>query len=60
VVHLASVLAGLRGAQAWLSAAVAALRAASGAPLPPAEHATNDRTVATARAALGEDAFVVA
>jgi len=36
-----------------LSAATAALRAAIGAPLPPAEQTLHDRTVAGARAALG-------
>ncbi len=36
-----------------LSAAAAALRAAIGAPLPPAEQTLHDRTVAGARAALG-------
>jgi hypothetical protein len=43
-----------------LCAAVAAMRTAIGAPLPPPERATYDATVATARAALGEDTFAAA
>jgi predicted ATPase/DNA-binding SARP family transcriptional activator len=45
---------------ASLCAAAAALREAIGAPLPPAERPLFDQTVATARAALGTDAFAAA
>jgi predicted ATPase len=47
-----------RGAR--LLGAAAALRAGIGTPLPPSERAAQERTVATARAALGEDAFAAA
>ena len=43
-----------------LCAAAAALREAIGAPLPPAERPHFDQTVATARVALGADAFASA
>ena len=45
---------------AQLSGAAAALRAATGAPLPPADRACYNRTVTYVRAALGDTAFVAA
>jgi hypothetical protein len=45
---------------ARLFGAAAALRVAIGAPLPPSEHATYDRAVATARSVLGDAAFDIA
>jgi hypothetical protein len=45
---------------AHLLGAAAALRAGRGMPLPPNERAAQERTVAAARAALGEDAFAAA
>ncbi|CAM5247248.1 hypothetical protein STANM309S_05270 [Streptomyces tanashiensis] len=48
-----------RGAALLLGAA-AALRASTGAPLPPAERGDVDRVEATARTALGDAAFAAA
>jgi non-specific serine/threonine protein kinase len=45
---------------AWLCGAAAALREDTGWPLSPARRVEHDRTVAAARAALGEDAFTAA
>ena len=45
---------------AWLIGAAAALREDRGWPLPPAKRAKNDRTVAAAREALGEEAYAAA
>jgi hypothetical protein len=45
---------------ARLCGAAAALREDRGWPLPPVKRAEHERTVAAARAALGEDAFAVA
>ncbi len=45
---------------ARLCGAAAALRVDRGWPLPPAKRVEHDRTVAAARAALGEDAFTAA
>ena len=45
---------------ARLCGATAALREDTGWPLPPSKRAEHDRTVAAARAALGEDAFTAA
>jgi tetratricopeptide (TPR) repeat protein len=45
---------------AWLCAAAAVLRAAAHAPLPKLEQEAYDRTVAAARAALGDAAFAEA
>jgi len=45
---------------ARLCGAAAALREDRGWPLPPAKRAEHDRTVATARKALGEEAFAAA
>ena len=59
-------LAGVAAAQgqahtaAQLLGATDTLRAATAAPVPPPRRADYDRTVAAARAALGEDAFAVA
>lgn len=59
-------LAGLAAAQgqagraARLYGAAAALHDALGWPLPPEERADHDRTVAAARAALGDEAFAAA
>jgi predicted ATPase/DNA-binding XRE family transcriptional regulator len=47
-----------RAARLW--GAATARRAAFGTPLPPVEHPRYDRTVAAARAALGEEAFMTA
>ncbi len=67
--HIASYLEGLagvvvvQGEPAWaaqLWGAAIAVRNAMGAPLPPVERADYERSVATARARLGEKAFTAA
>jgi predicted ATPase/DNA-binding XRE family transcriptional regulator len=58
-----AVVAGARGQvmrAATLYGAAAAVRESIGAPLPPAEQGIYERTVATLRAALGEEAFAAA
>ena len=59
---LAAVACALGQAErtARLCAAAAALREVIGAPLPPSERATYERTVATARAHLDEETFATA
>lgn len=44
----------------WLLSAANSLRTAIGAPLPRTDQATNDRIIAVARAALGEEGFAAA
>ncbi|MDI3403185.1 BTAD domain-containing putative transcriptional regulator [Streptomyces cavernicola] len=56
----ASALAGQAEPAALLLGAAAAARAATGAPLPPAERGDVDRTTDRAREALGESAFTAA
>jgi len=70
--HMASVAASLEGLAviaagtgrpadaARLLGAASALRSGHGMPLPPSEQADNERTVALARRALGDEAFVSA
>jgi hypothetical protein len=45
---------------AHLFGAAEGLRAAMGAPLPPADRTEHDRSVAAVRSALGEEAFAAA
>ncbi|MFF7774559.1 BTAD domain-containing putative transcriptional regulator [Streptomyces tanashiensis] len=56
----AHVPAGRARGAALLLGAAAALRASTGAPLPPAERGDVDRVESTARAALGDAAFAAA
>ncbi|WP_420000141.1 BTAD domain-containing putative transcriptional regulator [Streptomyces boninensis] len=56
----ASALAGRAEPAALLLGAAAAARAATGAPLPPAERGDVDRTAGRARRALGDAAFTAA
>ncbi|GAA4519558.1 BTAD domain-containing putative transcriptional regulator [Nonomuraea ferruginea] len=55
-----AALTGAHAEAARLLGEAAALRRSAGAPLPPEEHGDVDRITATARSALGDDAFATA